>query len=119
MGKILVENIRIYAFHGCLEEESIIGTDYLITLEVDFNSLKSVLSDNLEDTVDYVVLNRIVKEEMKVRSKLIEHVAGRIINRIINEVELIKEVKIKLSKISPPIGGDVQKVTFEYQKKVS
>jgi 7,8-dihydroneopterin aldolase/epimerase/oxygenase len=111
MGKIILENIRIYAFHGCMEEEAKIGTDYLIDLEVETNLEKSIASDSLTDTVDYVLLNSIVKEEMKIRSKLIEHVAGRILDRIKNEIQEIKKTKIKISKINPPIGGDVQKVS--------
>lgn len=110
MGKIILENIRIYAFHGCMEEEAKIGTDYLIDLEVETNLEKSIASDNLLDTVDYVLLNKIVKEEMKIRSKLIEHVAGRILDRIKKQIPEITKIKIKIAKTNPPIGGDVEKV---------
>lgn len=113
MGKIILENIRIYAYHGCMEEEAKIGTDYFIDLEVETNLEKSIASDELQDTVDYVLLNRIVKEEMKIRSKLIEHVAGRILDRIEKELPMVTKTRIKLAKTNPPIGGDVQKVSVE------
>lgn len=116
MGKIYVTNIRVYAYHGCLEEEAMIGSDYRVDLEISADLSVSAKSDNLEDTVDYVHLNHIVKEEMKVRSKLLEHVAQRILDRIFLELQLVTQVKIKVAKINPPIGGDVQEVTVVLNK---
>ncbi|MEH6679567.1 MAG: dihydroneopterin aldolase [Sediminicola sp.] len=112
MGKVKLTNIRVYAHHGCLREESIIGSDYRVDLEVTADLAKSGISDLLEDTVDYVHLNTIVKEEMKVRSKLLEHVAQRIISRILSEIVLVQEVEVGVSKINPPLGGDVEMVSI-------
>ncbi|WP_274474981.1 dihydroneopterin aldolase [Mangrovimonas aestuarii] len=113
MGVIKVENIRVYAHHGCLKEETAIGCDYRVDLEVRADLNKSSNSDNLNDTVDYVFLNRIVKEEMSVPSKLLEHVAQRILNRIFDEAEKVKKVSVSVSKLNPPIGGDVAMVTIK------
>ena len=65
MGKIQVNNIKLYANHGCLEEEAKIGSWYRVDIEVEVDLTKSSISDALEDTVDYVHLNKIVKEEKK------------------------------------------------------
>ena len=62
MGIIKVENIRIYAYHGCLLEEGKIGSDYRVDIKVKANLETSAKSDELADTVDYVHLNKIVKE---------------------------------------------------------
>ena len=91
MGIIQVNNIKIYAFHGCLDEEAKIGSDYRVDVEIKANLQKSSKTDELIDTVDYVHLNFIVKEEMAIRSKLLEHVAERIIYRIFNELKLVKK----------------------------
>ena len=82
MGKVKLSNIKAYGHHGCLQEEAIIGSDYRVDLEVVADLTKASQSDNLLDTVDYVHLNRIVKEEMKIRAKLLEHVAKRIVDRV-------------------------------------
>lgn len=111
-----MSNIRAYAHHGCLEEEAIIGSDYRVDLEVITDLALASQSDNLLDTVDYVHLNRIVKEEMNVRSKLLEHVAKRIIDRVFSELETVEEIEISVSKINPPIGGDVEMVTIILQR---
>ena len=111
MGTIRLKNIKIYAFHGCLVEETKIGSDYLVNLEVKANLSKAASSDNLLDTVDYVRLQEIVKNEMAIPSKLLEHVGLRIINKIKSELSFIEKVKVTVSKINPPIGGDVDEVS--------
>lgn len=115
MGIIKLKNIRTYSYHGCLIEEGKIGSDYSVDLEVKTDLRKSALSDNLEDTVDYVLLNRIVEEEMAIRSNLLEHVAHRIIKRIFDEVAAISRITLAVSKLNPPIGGDVEAVTIEME----
>lgn len=117
MGKIILENVRIYANHGCLDEEALIGSDYLIDLEVDADLMRSAVTDDLADTVDYVHLNNIIKEEVGKRSKLLEQVALRVLERIGIEIPMVRRAKIKLSKINPPIGGNVEKVSIVLEKQ--
>jgi len=116
MGIIKLKNIRTYSYHGCLIEEGKIGSDYAVDLDVKTDLRKSSLSDQLEDTVDYVLLNRIVEEEMAIRSNLLEHVAHRIIKRIFDEVPEISRIILAVSKLNPPIGGDVEAVTIEMEE---
>lgn len=117
IDKIILENIRIYAYHGCLDEETKIGSDYRVDMTVEASLEKSAATDNLMDTVDYVMLNRIVKEEMAVPSKLLEHVVERINTRVLFELSLVESVLTKVSKLNPPIIGDVQAVCVEMGKK--
>ncbi|MBO0321018.1 dihydroneopterin aldolase [Muricauda sp. CAU 1633] len=111
MGKIRVNNIRIHSNHGCLKEEMLIGSDYRVDLEISADLSLPAASDKLSETVDYVHLNNIVKEEMAIRSNLLEHVAKRIIDRIFLELKEVSKVTVEVSKINPPIGGDVESVT--------
>lgn len=117
MGIIKVNTIKLYAYHGCLEEEAKIGSWYKVDVEVKADLSKSAKSDNLNDTVDYVHLNHIVKEEMAIRSKLLEEVAQRILDRFFIEIALIKKAKVAVSKINPPIGGNVEEVVIILSKK--
>ncbi len=110
MHKIQLENVRVYTNHGCLHEEELIGSEYRVDLEVTANLSKSAQSDDLKDTVDYVSLNKIIVEEMAIRSKLLEQVAQRILTRIFKEESLVQKAEVKVAKINPPIGGDVQSV---------
>lgn len=116
MGTITLKNIRTYSYHGCLIEEGKIGSDYSVDLEIKTDLKKSCLSDDLKDTVDYVVLNKIVVEEMAIRSHLLEHVGQRIITRIFKEIPTIARILLAVSKLNPPIGGDVEAVTITLEE---
>jgi len=117
LGKIYLKNIRTYSYHGCLLEESKIGSDYSVNLVVKTDLSKSAHSDSLADTVDYVFLNQIVKEQMAIRSNLLEQVAQRIINAVFTKNPTISQVRVKIAKCNPPIGGDVQAVIVERKQK--
>lgn len=119
MGTIKINDIRLFANHGCLEEEGKIGSAYSVDVSVKANLIKSAKSDVLSDTVDYVHINKIVKEEMAIRSALLEHVANRILNRMLKELQMIDKATVKVSKINPPIGGNVADVSIILSKKRS
>ena len=106
----MVNDIKVYAFHGCMEEEGRIGSDYIVNLEVEADMVKPAKSDSLEDAVDYLSLNKIVNEEMSIRSKLLEHVAQRIIDRVLKQYPEVESVEVLVAKQNPPIGGDVREV---------
>ncbi len=110
--KIFVNGIKCYAFHGCLPEESRIGGHYEVDIEMLTNFSKAAEQDTLADTIDYVDVNRIVVEEMAIRSKLIEHVGQRILTRIKTELNGIEALKVKITKLCPPINGDVHSVAI-------
>lgn len=117
MGVIQVNNIKLYAFHGCLDEEAKIGSWYRVDVEIKADLKKSARTDELADTVDYVHLNHIVKEEMAIRSKLLEEVAQRILDRFFRELRMIRRAKVSVAKINPPIGGNVEEVVIILTKK--
>ena len=117
MGVIKVKNIRVYAYHGCLDEEGKIGSEYRVDLSVKADLKKSAKTDQLNDTVDYVHLNKIVKEEMAIRTKLLETVADKILDRILDEIPMIQKATVDVSKLNPPIGGNVAMVTIKMSKE--
>ena len=119
MGIIKVENIRVFAHHGCLKEETVVGSNYRVDVAVSANLDKSSKTDDLKDTVDYVTLNSIVVDEMGFPCKLLETVARRIIARFFNECAEVDWASVSVSKLNPPIGGDVEKVTVMLEEKRS
>ncbi len=117
MGIIKLTNIRTFSFHGCLEEEAKIGSNYSVNMTIKTNLQPSAKTDELTDTVDYVDLNRIVVEEMAIRAKLLEHVAKRIMDRVLKELLMVTKIEVEVTKLNPPIGGDVEGVTIIMKKK--
>ena len=117
-SKILLENLKIYAFHGVLPEEKIIGTYYILNVEIHTNLWKASETDDLQDTINYAEINDIIHEEMKIPSKLLEHVAGRIINKISEKFPQIEFIKVKITKTNPPMKGEMDGVSVEMQKNL-
>lgn len=109
---VAINGIKLYAFHGCLNEEGAIGGNYIVDIEIHTDFSEAMKADDLKQTVDYVDVNRIVKREMAIRAKLIEHVGYRILESIKSEMEGIVKVKVRVTKISPPINGDVDNVAI-------
>jgi dihydroneopterin aldolase len=112
MQKVLVNGVKVRANHGCWPEEEIIGGDYIVDVEMSVNFLPAAQTDDLNATADYVDVVRIIYHEMALRSKLIETVAYRIASSILKNVR-VECVSVKVTKISPPAGGDVQSVSVE------
>lgn len=111
MSKILVQGIKIYAYHGCLPEEAVIGGNYMVDVSIDADLDKPARTDKLTDTVDYVTVHEIVKKEMSVRSKLIEHVAKRISDKLKKKFPKTRALEVKVTKLNPPIPGEVESVS--------
>lgn len=109
---IEVNGIKLYTNHGCLQEEADIGGHYTVDVSMTTDFSLAAKEDDLSKTIDYVLVNQIVHEEMMQRSKLIEHVGQRIIDRIKRESENLFSVRVKVTKITPPINGDVDNVAI-------
>ena len=104
---ILLEKLEVYANHGVLPQENVVGNFYVIDLRLAIDLRKACLTDSLEDTVSYADICNLVKSEMKIPSKLIEHAAKRIIDRLKSEYPQIEGVELKLSKRNPPMGAQL------------
>lgn len=112
MNKILVEGIKLYAYHGCMEEEGKIGGNYIVDVIMETDFSEAAETDDLTKTIDYVVVYNIVKKQMAIRSMLIEHVGKRIINELKKELQGLIKVDLKITKLNPPMNGNVESVSI-------
>ena len=116
MGLIEIEGMEFYAYHGHFKEEQIVGSRFLVDVAIETNIENASKSDKLADTINYQSVYQLIKEEMETKSHLLEHVAGRIINRIYgNYINLLK-VKVKISKMNPTMGGQIDKVSVTLER---
>ena len=116
MGKIVFEALEFYAYHGVFEEEKKIGSTYFIDLELDLDFTMAATSDDLAGTIDYGKIYGLLKTEMSKPSNLLEHVSGRIISMLFVTFKQIEHVKLKLTKMNPPIEGNVRSVSVVIEK---
>src|ERR1700740_2022533 len=113
MNLIAIEGINIYAYHGCLTEEGLIGGHYIVDVYMQTDFTEAAKTDDLTKTIDYCAVYEIAKKEMAMRSKLIEQVAMRIHANILANLKGISKAKVKLTKLSPPMNGNVERVFVE------
>jgi 7,8-dihydroneopterin aldolase/epimerase/oxygenase len=117
MSIIKLENMEFHAYHGCLEHEKRNGNTFLVTVTMDMDTSQAELSDKLVDTLNYQFVYEIVKTEMEIPSELIEHIARRIQDKIMSQLTGINVLTVLLSKLHPPLGGKVQSVSIELEKR--
>jgi dihydroneopterin aldolase len=117
IGTIKVKGIRQYCYHGCLPEEEKIGGWYETDVEVETDMDRAVKTDDLSETADYVQINEIVRNEMNVRSKLVEHAAGRIASALLKQISRIHSVAVTVSKLRPPVEGEAERFSVSIKMK--
>ena len=112
MSSILLEGMEFFAFHGCFKEEQVIGSKFVVNLELCNGVSRAEVSDRLLDTIDYVKVYRLVKKEMEIKSHLLEHVARRILDAVEKTFPEVTEISLSISKLNPPVGGKVQRISY-------
>jgi len=114
MTRIALEGMHFFAYHGYYEEERIVGNQFIIDVYVDVDTFDST-DDDINDTVNYEVIYDIVKGHMIKKYKLLETIALNISTDLKNRFSNIKKVKVKVSKVGPQLGGEVDRAVIEYE----
>ena len=110
---IELQDVRFHAFHGVMPQEGRVGADFLVSVRVGIAFEKAMQSDDVEDTLSYAELYQLVQREMAVPSKLLEHVAGRIVKAIGKDFPDVTSIDLKLTKLNPPMGADCAGASVE------
>ena len=111
MSVIQIEKMEFYAYHGHFREEQIVGNRFLVDLWIETDMRKPAETDNLNDAVNYQVAYKLIKEEMEKKSNLLEHIAKRILDVLFESLDGIEKVRVKISKMNPPVGGKIDSVS--------
>lgn len=115
---IAIEGLEFHAYHGVYEFERENGRRYVVDIYLSTEQTESAYTDRLHDTIDYERVVQVCTAEMEIPSKLIEHAAQRIVSQLIAQFPTLSAVKVRLSKLKPPITGHAQRAFVEIEKKV-
>ncbi|MBR1833921.1 MAG: dihydroneopterin aldolase [Bacteroidales bacterium] len=116
MSKISLNGMHFYAFHGCFAEEQAIGTHFVLDVAFETDTHRAQKSDNIADTVSYLDVYQAVKREVERPSHLLEHVGERVVHALLAEFAAIEHVEVRVTKLNPPLGGQLDSVTVEITK---
>lgn len=117
---IVLKGVKFYAYHGVAPQERIVGNNYEVNVKIGYPIAEAMETDRLEFTLNYAEVYEKIKMEMDIPSRLLEHVAGRIVNRLKSVYPDISSLELQLSKRNPPIVGDVEAasviVSLQYEQ---
>lgn len=119
MSEIALEGMRFHSFHGCDEKEAIKGNDFEVDLRMRSDTRRAEKSDDVEDTINYRTAYMMVKKEMEKRSHILEHVCARILRALFDEFPSLEWANVKVSKLTPPVGGEVRAASVTLEAKRS
>ncbi len=113
MGIITIDSLTIHARHGVLDQERQVGNEFIVDITLDVpGSSAAEHSDALENTVNYAEVVEIVRDQMKIPSKLLEHVAGRIRRAICHHYPMVSGGSVTIKKPAPPIAAQIGYVAY-------
>ncbi|MFO8067083.1 MAG: dihydroneopterin aldolase [Bacteroidales bacterium] len=117
MGKILLEDMEFFAYHGCFDEEKVIGNQFIVNLEIETDTGRSEKSDDLLETVNYQEVYNVIGEVMNESCNLLEHLTSKILDVLMDKFSAISFARLKVSKINPPMGGKMRSVSVELERR--
>ena len=116
MGVIEIEGMKFYAYHGHFEAEKVVGNKFEVNIRIETDCSKAAASDKLVDALNYQSVYETIQEEMKIPSALLEHVAQRILDALHDKFPAIEHARLKISKMNPPMGGEIEKVSVTLER---
>jgi dihydroneopterin aldolase len=116
MGLIRIEQMEFYSYHGCFEEERIVGNRFIVDLKMETDMARAFESDRIGDALNYQTAYDLIKEQMKIKSYLLEHIACRILDALFNKFPELEKATVKVSKLNPPMGGKIGSVSVELNR---
>ncbi|MBO5799078.1 MAG: dihydroneopterin aldolase [Paludibacteraceae bacterium] len=119
MGIITLKRMKFHAFHGAIREEQLVGNTFYVTLTMRCNFGNATKEDDISGTINYSDVYELVKKEMQQRSNLIEHVAQRILDAVLDNFPVVRSIEVTVSKMNPPVNGEMEEacVTVSYPNR--
>jgi dihydroneopterin aldolase len=105
-GHIILKGMLFHAYHGVLPQERQVGAAYRVDLSLQCDLSRAAKTDRLDDTLNYAALYALVEQQMQQPSRLLEHVAGRIVKAIDKTFPEVTSIDLELTKLNPPMGAD-------------
>lgn len=112
MGIIELEGMEFYAYHGCFKEEQIVGNKFTVYVRMEYDETKAAQSDYIGDALNYQRTYEKIKEQLQIKSHLLEHVCQRILDMLYENFPELQHATVKVSKMNPPMGGQIEKVSL-------
>ena len=101
-------DLCFYAYIGLGVQESLVRNEFIVTLRLRTELKRAIQTDEVDDTLSYAEVFEAVKDEMSRPSRLLEHIAGRIVQRLFHDFPALDGIELSLMKRNPPMGADIE-----------
>jgi 7,8-dihydroneopterin aldolase/epimerase/oxygenase len=113
MALIALEGMHFHAYHGVYEAEQTLGNEYIVDVYVKAKTDKASKEDKVEHTINYETIFHLCRLEMETPKKLIESVLRGIFDRMKHQFADMQALKVRVRKLNPPLGGQVDSAWVE------
>lgn len=114
-ARIVINGIRVFAYHGCTRREREQGQNFLIDLELEYDAGPAVSGDDLSLAVDY---DRLASEVHALaaenRYNLIETLAAAVGAHVM-DVAPASRVLVRVRKPEAPLACEVEGIAVEME----
>ena len=112
--QILLVGIHGFGYHGLLEHERTHGQDFYVDVALEVDLRAASMSDSIEDTVNYAGITDLVVVEITTDPvSLIERLAGRIAERILNSFIKVNSVTVTVHKPQAPVSASLKDIAVQ------
>jgi dihydroneopterin aldolase len=108
MDFIELKNMIFHAKHGVFPQERLTGNTFRVDMKIYLDLTQAALADDIEQTVSYAEIYRLVADEMAIPSNLLEHLAARIAVAVKHDFPVIEKLRIRVAKSNPPVDGSME-----------
>ena len=116
MITVSLNDLHFFAFHGILEEEKIIGNEYVVNVSLEFHENEEVIT-HINETINYESVYLLIRQRMSIPTSLLETIVMETGNQIHTEYPDLKSILISIKKMHPPIEGIQGAAEVSWQKK--
>jgi 7,8-dihydroneopterin aldolase/epimerase/oxygenase len=110
---VFLKDAKFYAYHGVGEQERVVGNYFIVNIRLGVDFTKAAEEDDLEGSINYAEVYNKINVEMKQSSLLLEHVANRIVERLLKDYPQLLSIDLELEKLNPPMGADIRSAGVE------
>lgn len=114
-GYIEINGLRVFAHHGVMEQERVVGNMFEVTAHLVYPMDKAMEGDCLDGTMNYAEAIEIVMHEMSIPSSLLENVACRLKNALLYAFPEISGGMIRVAKLTPPVTAELDSVAVSIE----
>jgi len=117
MDKIIIEELEVYAYHGVKQEEKKLGQMFIVSLQISADLESAAQSGNLEETINYSKVCKIVNDILQSESfDLIETAALKVIEGVFHKYNQAQLIKVILKKPWAPMGQHLKYAAVELER---